>query len=428
MLPLIPALLCFAPSAATPDDSLEDLLRRARAEREQQAAAIGDTVEAVMLEFEVLSDRNRDREADRRRKKLIDLGPEVAPLLLPYLETGTDPGAGVTFRAGQAVRVLRELASPSITDALIAALGQGTIDARLNALAVLENCPEPKRAAPPVRDLYHASTGRLRTAAMLTLARLGGPEAEELLSASLEDENESVVDLALGALASVESPTAMAKVLQLCRDERGSKHVLAVGLYFAAQPQHFEDQEVLISLMELMSRTEAPRGDIVRVMRALTDLDLEIRSKVRKSMDPLVEHAHPEVQETTLILLARAGDKSARRDLLRPYNDKVTARRDDDAVYTDRAGIWYRIDEFQESIKDYKQAVKLMRGRTKEEEPFLGLARCYARMKKYKDAKAQLDLAPVSIARLQEISKDPAFKEMLESKYRSAFHLPDEDE
>lgn len=428
MLPLIPALLCLASSGTTPDDSLEDLLRRARAEREQEQAAIGDTVEAVMLELEVLSDRNRDRDAVRKRKRLLDLGPEVAPLLLPYLEPGPDPGAGDIFRAGQAVRVLRELASPSITDALIAALGVGSTDSRLNALAVLENCPEPKRAAPPVRDLYHASTGRLRTAAMLTLARLGGPEAEELLSASLEDADGSVVDLALGALAEVESPTATAKVLELCRQERGSKHVLAIGLYFAAQPQHFADQEVLISVMELLARTDAPRGDIVRVLSQLNDLNLEIRSKVRKSMDPLVEHAHPEVQESTLILLARSGDKGARRDLVRPYNDKVLARRDDDSVYTERANVWYQIQEYQEAIKDYKQAIKLMRGQTKEEAPFLGLARCYARMKKYKDAKAQLDLAPVSIARLQELSKDPAFAEMIESKYRSAFQLPDEDE
>jgi hypothetical protein len=367
------------------------------------------------------------REAARRRSRLLDLGDEVAPMLVLYLDPGSDPEAGVVFRTRQVVQVLRSMASPAITDALLRQTTTGSVEGRLNALAVLETCPDRSRIAPVVRELYNFSTGRMRTGAMLTLARLGGPEAEAILSAALDDEDPAVIDLALHALGEVASLTVTAKVLELASSDAGASHVEGIGAFYVSQPALFEDQDMVIALMTLLARSDAPRDDTVNVLEAMLPLELDIRSKIRKAMDPLVDHPNQEVREATLVLLARAGDKGARRDLLRPYNAKVSARRDSDNAYTERGDAWYQIGEYSEAIKDYKQAVKLMRARTKEEEPFLGLARCYAQMRKYKDAKVQLDLAPVSIARLQELSRDPAFTEMLESKYRSAFHLPDQD-
>lgn len=425
---LLSALLLTLPAPAPQDpDSLEDLLRRAREGRDAAQVELGGTVQAVLAELETLPPRNREREASRRRKRLLDLGPEAAPLLAVYLDPGSDPDDGAVFRTRQVVQVLRELASPAITDQLIAATAAGSVVGRLNALAVLETSPDRKRVAPVVRALYEASSGRLRTGAMLTLARLGGPESEAVLSAALDDPDPEVVDLALHALGEVESAGVTTQVLELCRAEAGSRHVGGIGRFFVAQPGLLEEQDNLISLVELLARSDAPRDDTVEVLEAMLPLELSFRSKVVEAMEPLAEHANADVQEAALVLLARGGVKSARRDLLRPYNERIAGRRTSDDAYTERGDVWYRIGEYSEAIKDYKDAVRLMRARTKEEEPFLGLARCYARMKKYKDAKVQLDLAPVSIARLQELSKDPAFAGMLESKYRSAFHLPDED-
>ena len=357
----------------------------------------------------------------------MDLGLEAAPLLVVYIDPGPDPAEGVAFRTRQVVEVLRKLASPAITDQLIARTAAGSVEGRLNALAILETSPDRERVAPVVRNLYHASSGRLRTGAMLALARLGGPESEVVLSAALEDPDPLVVDLALHALGEVEAPGVTAKVLSLCRAEAGSNHVVGIGRFFVAQPELFEEQDNVISLVELLARSDVPRDEAVEVLEAMLPLELSFRSKVVTAMDPLVAHPNSEMREAALVLLARGGVKSARRDLLRPYNERLTGRRPSDDAYTERGDVWYRIGEYSEAIKDYKDAVRLMRARTKEEEPFLGLARCYAQMKKYKDAKIQLDLAPVSIARLQELSKDPAFAGMLDSKYRSAFHLPDED-
>jgi len=426
---LVSALLLLPTAAplAGGQDSLEELLSRARAEREASQAELAGTVQAALAELETLPPRNRLREAARRRSRLLDLGDEVAPMLVLYLDPGSDPEAGVVFRTRQVVQVLRSMASPAITDALLRQTTTGSVEGRLNALAVLETCPDRSRIAPVVRELYNFSTGRMRTGAMLTLARLGGPEAEAILSAALDDEDPAVIDLALHALGEVASLTVTAKVLELASSDAGASHVEGIGAFYVSQPALFEDQDMVIALMTLLARSDAPRDDTVNVLEAMLPLELDIRSKIRKAMDPLVDHPNQEVREATLVLLARAGDKGARRDLLRPYNAKVSARRDSDNAYTERGDAWYQIGEYSEAIKDYKQAVKLMRARTKEEEPFLGLARCYAQMRKYKDAKVQLDLAPVSIARLQELSRDPAFTEMLESKYRSAFHLPDQD-
>ena len=44
-------------------------------------------------------------------------------------------------------------------------------------------------------------------------------------------------------------------------------------------------------------------------------------------------------------------------------------------------------------------------------------------MGRYKDAAEELKTAPLSITEVRSLAKDPAFAEMLETRYRSAFRL-----
>jgi HEAT repeats len=424
---LLSALAAGQAQAQTDRGSLEDLLRHARIEREAQREALGGRVQAILMEFESLTGRAREREPSRLRKRLLDLGPEIAPLLVSHIDPGANPAEAVQFRTQQVVQVLRQLRSSAITDALVQKTGVGSVDGRLNALSVLETCPEPERAAPAVRDLYRVAKGPLRTGALLTLARLGGPEAQTILSEALQDKDPVVVGLALRALGEVRSSGVAAQVLELVRSGDGVTQLPALTEYYGSQKDLLEAPEHFIALAKLLARSDAPRDDAVTMLERFADLDLDLRSAVKKALQPLGEHANRSVREAALVLLARAGDKGARRDLLRPYNEKITAQRSYDAVYTQRGDIWYRIQEYSSAIKDYKQAIKLMSSRKKEAGPFVGLARCYARIRKFKDAKDHLDASPLSIARRRELSQDPAFAEMASiSKYRSTFSLTEE--
>lgn len=427
---LVGGLLLVGPALPqTPDGgSLEELLQRARAAREQTRAEMTGTVQAILAELETLPPGRRERDAARRRARLRDLGPEAAPLLVPHLDPGPDPGEGEIFRARQVTRVLRELASPAVTDELLRATGTGSIEGRVNALRVLERCPEPERAVPVVRDLFRVATGRLRTAALVALARLGGPGAEAVLTKALQDPEPEVVDLALRSLAEVDSPAVTAEVVEMCRSDAGAEHVLAIGDYFTARPERLEEEEHLVALVELLERPTSPRDDVVAVLGELTDLDLDLHSRERKALEPLAEHPQGKVRRAALVLLARAGDRGALRNLMHPLNDAIRRDGDDPRHYVERGDVWYRVGEHSNAIRDYKAAIDLMRRPLRDDSPFIGLARCYARMGKFKDAKEYLSVGPLSISRLQELAEDPAFAEMLETRYRTAFYLPDEDE
>lgn len=422
------AILGLAGLAAplSADDSLEDLLRRAREQQASARAELSGVVSVALTDFETLSTRDRERKAGLLRSKLLKLGSEAAPLLVASLEPGIDPTEGQEYRARQITQVLREMATPAITEMLLERLEAGSISGRVNALQVLETNPETKRIAPVVRDLYHVSTGRLRLASMIALARIGGPEAETLLTAALADEDSEVVKTAISALGEVKSAAVASKVIELVQSDTGTEYLRALADYYRQQPELFENLDHLVAIVQCVGRPEASSSDSVYLLEVLIDLNLELRSKARKELDPLTEHVVSEVREAALVLLARSGDKNARRDLIRPYDDAVKERKSHPTPYVERGDAWYRIGDYAESIRDYKEAIELRGNRSKEPEPFVGLARCYAQQKKYKEAKAQLDVAPLSRLKLRQLANDPAFVGMLETKYRDAFHLADE--
>jgi len=427
---LIALLALLAPAAGavddTPRESLEKFLRRARAAREALRQDLEMEVQALIDELEALGRRTkntREREAERRRKALIALGSEAAPLLLGALDPGPKGNSAAAFRARQVVEVLRALPTPAVTDRLIELTGEGSIEGRMNALKVLETCAEPERAEPAICDLYPLTTGRLRRGVLSTGARLGGPRSRQIRAQALQDPDDDLVQMAIRALGEVHTEGVAGEVLELVRSLRAQKYIAALIGFYGDQRELLEYQEHLQALVELAGRSRTPRADGVALIEALTELEVEPRSATRKAMKVLVEHPNLSLREAALVLLARAGDKGARRDLMRRYNDTVAAQRAYHQAYSERGDVYYRIGEYTNAIRDFKDAIELQRTRTKEAEPYVGLARCYARTGKFKEAKKYIDSAPLSVTSIQKLAEDPAFAEMLESKYRSAFML-----
>ncbi len=418
------------PSIAQADDegreSLEDFLRGVRNLRDDGRARMTDEVSGVLEALESLTLRTRERNATRLRNQLLDLGTEVAPLLVEALDPGPEAASGVKFRCKQVVRVLSDIGASSITDRLLQLSSTGELEGRVNALTVLRTSPEPGRVAPAVRDLYRSAEGQVRQAALVTLASLGGQQATDLLIEALSDEDASIVDLALRSLGAADNMTVSADVLTLATGERGPKHIDALVDYYSKFPKLVAETTHLLALIALAGSNDVSRDSAVRLIHMLTELEVEPRTVVRRSMESLTKHVNDELREASLSLLARAGDKAARRSLLKPYTDRIGRQKGYDRVFTERGDVYYRIGDYPLAVKDYKQAIVLRSQRvTASAEPFLGMARCYARMKRYKDAATQLDNAPVSLATLRALAKDPAFVLMLETRYRKAFSLPD---
>ena len=412
-----------APAAAADRRSLEELLREARAHRDAVQAELTTVVEDTMTQLEELAGSVRTGDVAALRERLLGLGPPAAPALVPYLDPGENQPVAAVFRARVVVEVLGVLASPAITDELLRLAAEGPLLRRCNALAVLATSPEPARVVGALQGLLHASEPEVREAALGALGRLGGPQALEALRGALEDPEPKVVDAALASLGAVSSPEVAQLVLALLARAGAETHLAALTKFYAARPALLALEEHQAVLAELVVRPAAAKSDVIGMLELWNRHEVEPRPATRRTLGALSEHVNDVLREHVLILLARAKDKSARRDFLAPYNDQVARQEDYHEVYTGRGVAYYRLAEYTNAIKDFRDAIAKQSARNPDAAPYLGLARAYARMGRFKDAADYLNKAPVALPVLRALASDPAFAEMLETRYRDSFQL-----
>ena len=137
----------------------------------------------------------------------------------------------------------------------------------------------------------------------------------------------------------------------------------------------------------------------------------------------MAESGNRDLREAVLVALAISGDRNAKRELIEPYERALGRGGFWNDAWIDLAKIEYRIHEYRDAIKHYEAAMKIGRIDTRRQrDVYIGLARCYARLGKYKDAQPWLQRAPISRSQLADLATDPDFQEMAaHSRYSSVF-------
>ena len=408
---------------ADPTRSLEDLLRQARAERDQVLSQLRASVEVILGNMESATVRIQPEKALELRKEMVALGPEIAPLLLTSLLNGPDPSRSERFRALQVVQVLRDLRSPSIGMQLLASSQRGEAEGRVNSLHVLAADPNPERVIDGVRTVHAEAQAEVRTAALLALAQLGSSDLPQLLAADFAQVDIEQIGPLLKGLAQVDREDVSSCVIQLLATERAPSLVSPLLGYYSANSDLFNQEEHLLALIQLAGQPATDPTDAVKTLDTLAQFDVTVKGATKRALDDLRNSSKLNLRESALVLLARSKDKAARRDLLSAFDERVKFSPTNPYVHSLRGDVYYLIAEYQKAIKDFKTAISLQRGLASKGGAHLGIARSYARLKRYSDAEDFLSAAPVSMTTLRNLAQDPAFQEMLETKYRRAFHL-----
>lgn len=404
--------------------SLQDLLGRLRADYAKRSVALAAQVQSELDQIESVAGRNIEQTLARRRKALLLLCPNAAPLLVPALEPGIEMEANKVRRAQLVVSVLQESNCPAITDALLAAANSGSISGRLFALEVLATSKEPARVAPAVRDLYQSSSGPIQRSALVTLSLLGGEEAREMVDAALNDDDIALATVAIDALASTKNRGAAERILGLAGSDRGAALISPLLRYFSAVPDALESDEAVATMITLALDRQLLTGQRISIfdhLRLREELDISRDS--RKELEPTTNSVRQDVADACLSMLARHGDNRARKKLLSKYDDKVERQIDFSDVYASRAEILEHIGEWSNAISDFKKAIRFARRGERNADVYRGIARCLAQSKKYKDAAKYLSESPLSFRDLRDLARDAAFEGMLKTKYHTAFHL-----
>jgi tetratricopeptide (TPR) repeat protein len=404
-------------------ESLQEFLARIRAHRDDVMNEMKSGVDAILRAMDLEAQSHHTEGLSDGKARLVALGAECAPLLVEHIDPGEKTSDAVRLRSAYVTQALIELNARAVTNDVIDLAQKGSVDGRLNAVKILAASPETERTGPVLIGIFRASHGDLRAAALAGLARTPGADGERVLVEALADSQPEIVKLALTALANAKNTSLGPKVAKLlAATHEASAYIDQLVLYYRACPEAV-DKPTLAALIRLAGEYSAGTESRIHVLELLPTFADKFDAEHKKELKAIAESPTRELHEAALVALYLAGDKSARRELLQDYDVAIERNKTWASSYESRAGMLYRIGDYREAVKDYQRALQLSAGdlHAHQEESNIGLARCYAQMGKLKDAAQQIEKAPISMKRLAELSKEPVFAKLMESKYKSVF-------
>ena len=419
VLPLVLGLLAPARVQEDPErQSLQQLLVRLRQLREDRLGELRNDVDSVLRAIEIEAQTHHVAGLEDQRKKLVALGPEIAPLLVDKIDPGEGADDAAMLRAATIANALAEQASPAITTRLVEIARGGSPAGRLNAVKALATSPDPKRAGEILTEIAKNAQGELRRSAIVGLARLGSPEGVKTIETSLQSPDPAVVQATIEALAEARAAAFAPKVLAIASvTHQATPYVTAILAYYRAVPE-VVDKAHIQALVRIAGEISVGNELRARVLEFLPRFSDKFDGEVKKELKQLGTSPTREIREGALVILVIAGDRGARKDLLTDYDDQIERNKTWPASYEARANILYRIGEYRDAIRDYQKSLDLSAKdfRARTEEAYIGLARCYAQQGRLKEASQTLEKAPISRKQLADLAADPVFQKVAEHK------------
>lgn len=413
------------PSPADGRRSLEDLLLEARERRAAAQAQLRVQLDGILAEMAPENRTPTPAEFATLVERIVKLGAESTPLLVERLDCAEGATENEKLRARELANALARMDTTAITSELLALLNKASPDGQRNVLRVLATSTEPERAREAVAKLFRTADTSLKQACLRTLLQLGGGADEALLTEVLGGTDDSLVELALDALATARSSAALEDVRRILGDSRrAARHAWSLMQYFRAQPALATPAEAL-AFAKLAASSSIAADTRVQLMDALPALKPSLNAEMKRLMEPIVSSPDRKLHEGALVLLTRLGDKSARKELIKECDELVDRNDRWAESYVRRADVLAKIGEDDDAIKDYKQALVVARNDPSiQADTWVKLARAYTRRGKFKEAAETLRKSPLADAALKALAEDLEFKPLRDSKYgKEAFGL-----
>lgn len=422
---LIPLL---APGASGSEgrerESLQELLARLRANRSTVVSSLKGDVDALVLALEEAGVAHDLEALESTKRKLVQLGPETATLLVDQIEPGTEATDAKKLRALYVASALIELKSRAVTSRLIELAQAGSLEGRGNAIMVLGQSPEPERASPVLVGIFRGAQKELWQPALQALARLGGEANDKVLEEALADTRPEIVQAVLEAVSAARKVALAPRVLKLLAASNVAvQYQDGLMDFYRSSPEALDKATVAawIRLGGEMASTPELRTRVFAFLAQNVD---RLDTEAKKLLKGLSSAPAKEISEGALVVLVVAGDRGAKKDLIAPYDEAVDRNRDWPSTYIDRGDVLYRIGDYTQAIADYKKAIQLGADNLSMplDRAYVGLARAYAMSKRWNDAYTTLDRAPLTAKQLKSLRNDPAFAKMVDQpKYRALF-------
>ena len=416
--------LCLAAGSVDDDSSLESFLARARSERDAFQAHFHQTVDRLIERLQ----------ADRApgplslgeiRDELDALGPEAAPILLPWIDPGKTPTDSTKLRASEIEDAILRERPAGIVGELIRGTQTLSPDGRLAAIRLLGFVPETERAGAHLSELFGASSGEARLACIVALASLETDRYNLVLRKALTDDDPSVVRSVLRALARSQNFSAVPAVLNLTRSSAAAAPVAGeiVAFWLACADQ--VDEETITALIRLTMHTATETKACVAILDALPEFSAVKSKNIKRKLAPTLQSSNPLVKEAALVCVTVLGDRTSRRELLEPFDTTIDENKLWFKGYMQRAEILMRIHDYSDAAKDLKDGLELLGKRAHQStynDAWIDLALCYVSSKKLAKAAGTLEDMGMTSTVKARLRDDPDFAPLVEhSRYGKLF-------
>lgn len=432
------------PAVAAPQDlSLEQLLQRAREAQARAQAPLQPRVDDALVALAEVDIKSTTLKS--LQSELLDLGPAAGPLLVPGLHPGEGVPGPFSARAERTAAILAQFEDLGTALALLDAAHSNHGGYARNALELLAGSPHRRVIADsllPWVDWRHPRGGNKPI--LDTVSRLQGPECALGLLARAEADDPAGVAIALQALERAANPHAAEAVLQVLRRmPRFTLLVLAADYFRVVPAKITEDDDLRLSLLDLsvglafpsqapepwerahLLRRKATTGADVVLQLLHHPIEFKSSSALR---DKLWQWHDDRTGDRTqvLALLAKAGDKKAKRRYLEGANEAVqSTKRESESKHASalsrRAERYLEVGDANNAARDVQKALKIDEKRSLGASLRTDLHRTGAQAQairgRFKEAAEHLDslaLKPADRAYLRSL---PAFREFMESKY-----------
>ena len=279
----------------------------------------------------------------------------------------------------------------------------------------------------PLRDRVRGSD--VKREALLTIAALGTEDADAFLLAQLTGDSGFLRASASEALATIPAERGGPMMLELARSEAGWSALEFLIAYYDANDALLETLEHSEALLQLGLDDRVPdvlRADLFDLMR-VTDMRIPPSQKRKIDQRYLDDGVSSTLRRATLMLLARRGNRAAKRELTETLDDRVRDGRNLRVVLAQRAEVLHAIGDYNAAVRDWRDAVDRNSGSRANAAVILGLARSLARAGKFRDAEDALQASTLSPSQLRALARDRDFREMAASRYADVFRLDSGD-
>ena len=402
-------------------ESLEEFLARARVKQAELLTRLNLELDVLVKRFEALNLPPPRLAREALIEECVALGPEATPLLVRWLEAGDAALDKERFRAGQIALVLARLDTRAATDDLLTLLAKGSKDARVLVATLIETTPEAERVRPVLLAAFKGAEGKLREALLRTLLQLSADDPQ-LLDQVMGGEDDALRNVALNILTDTKNAAAEERVHRLLSDQaRSPGHAQQLLMYYQALPELVGPAQ-LKELLALAGNNRASvlaRGAIIDSLPVFVSTS---NNELKKALEPIINGPDLKLADAARIVLARLGDRAAKRELLKPFDDVIESTPKWSQAYARRAEILRRIAEYREAEKDYARALQLGKLEANSQpDTYVGLAKCAALQGHFKEAATWLQQAPIQLAQLKAYANDPDFAKLRASKYGDVF-------